>query len=206
MCCGWYVCYSGSLTDQTVTGDLTNYFDYFSCQASGAEELPYCIEEGHLSDDEGEGGEEKDKKKKKLKKKKSKVMDEPAFTLTSTLWLLQFYFILVNTFHAYTTIKCTVANVSTNVPAITQVTTNTYHVFITWLDNVALVLPDCNLPGQTLIDTEESGNNVTSKSHVDCVFKQDSGSSSDSEDDKKEKKKKKKKVFRAVNTACVLMT
>lgn len=44
-----------------------------SCPAGGAQAFPDGIEEGHLSDDEGEGGEETDKKKK-LKKKKKKVI------------------------------------------------------------------------------------------------------------------------------------
>lgn len=41
-----------------------------SCPAEGAAAFPHGLEDGCLSDDEGDGGEEKDKKKKKLKKKK----------------------------------------------------------------------------------------------------------------------------------------
>lgn len=47
--------------------------NYVSCPAGGTQALTEGIEDGHLSDDEGEGGEDKDKKKKKLKKKKKKV-------------------------------------------------------------------------------------------------------------------------------------
>lgn len=43
------------------------------CPLGGARPFPYGIEDGHLSDDEGEGGKEKDKQKKLKKKKKKKV-------------------------------------------------------------------------------------------------------------------------------------
>lgn len=45
--------------------------NYVSCPAGG---ILGCIEEGNISDDEGEGGKEKERKKKKLKKKKKKVI------------------------------------------------------------------------------------------------------------------------------------
>lgn len=67
--------FSGSSTNQTVTLKEWKSVIFVICNlvsypAGGAEAFPDVIEEGHLSDDEGEGGNESDKKKKKLKKKK----------------------------------------------------------------------------------------------------------------------------------------